>query len=548
MERLARRAADRPWRPSMPWCSDDPVPRLLRLVTGRPGGRRTRRARAAIEALWASGPVQRESIWTSIWHLWPGGFANRFTAADVPRAFVEFLVGRDPVAAHEPRVRLVTGMSFTNTFLSMRPSPVDLILAGATDSGDPRTRADLSDVLSRTDQPAFLAVLQDRFVTGLRERVRHGRYSDDGLWTREEHRHYSDEWPWTRERLGRRLSDEPWARERRRRYPDNGLWAYDEHGPYVDDGFWTRKKPAEPTALLHIIVANHHLPTASTADTADADQLAVLLALQGRTGKVAVTSLLDHAGYNWLPPTVIAACRLTLASLPPGGWREELCERAISTGDEKIVALVVKAGYRPADRGTVPLFLAATRQWPALEYTDPDLRTLERYCRRTAFVPQGPAIRTVDALMRVVDDAPPAIGSTIRRIVGDTVTRRVRNRLCDLASDGHPAAIRTVVDTGIVPQAKDLRVPFLFLTGQWDRYDAADPDGSRLRAYTRKLGAGDHRRDRFRHVATAAGRPLPCEAARTHTNPSYASGRYRPSGSAYSGTGGYGTGISVHGV
>jgi hypothetical protein len=490
VERLARRAADTPWQPSAVWRGKDPVPWLLRLMTGRPGRRRTRRARAAIEALWASGPAQQESIWTSIWNLSPDGVTFPFAAADVPRAFVEFLVGRDPAGAHEPPVRLVTGMSFTNARLSARRGgPADRILAAATGSADPRTRADLTDLLSRTDHPALLAVLQNSFVTGLRERVRGGRYSSDGLWTREE--------------------------------------------------------PAEPTPLLHIIVANPHLPTASTDE--DADQLAVLLALRGRTGEVGVASLLDHAGYDWLPPMVIAACRLALASLPPGGWREELCERAISPGDKQTVALVVKAGYLPADPATVPLFLAATRQWSALEHTDPDLRTLDRYCRRTAFIRKGPGIRTVEALLRTVDGAPPALGAAIRRVVADTVTRGARDHLCDLASDGHRAALRMVVDTGVVPRAKNHLIPFLFLTGQWDRYDAADPDGSRVRSFAGKLGASDRRRNRLRLVAEAAGRPPPCEA---YIRPSRETrgGGYRPGGSAYGGTGGYASGISVHGV
>jgi hypothetical protein len=82
-----------------------------------------------------------------------------------------------------------------------------------------------------------------------------------------------------------------------------------------------------------------------------------------------------------------------------------------------------------------------------------------------------------------------------------------------------------VIEIGTVPSAAASVPAFFFLTGQWDRYDSVDPDGSALRAYAEALPDWDEERDRLRGAAVRAGRRMPCrsreeaEAARSHRPP-----------------------------
>lgn len=84
-------------------------------------------------------------------------------------------------------------------------------------------------------------------------------------------------------------------------------------------------------------------------------------------------------------------------------------------------------------------------------------------------------------------------------------------------SSGATAPAAAQVDAGYLPELPESRelLPLLFLTGQFERYDREDPDGTVLRA----LLAESRHRNRFEHrhfrtVADRAGRadPWPPEA------------------------------------
>jgi hypothetical protein len=58
-----------------------------------------------------------------------------------------------------------------------------------------------------------------------------------------------------------------------------------------------------------------------------------------------------------------------------------------------------------------------------------------------------------------------------------------RDAVCARAIEGDQEAVTAAIDAGYVPSKQELRLPFLFLTGQWERYDAKDRDGRNLREY-----------------------------------------------------------------
>jgi hypothetical protein len=131
----------------------------------------------------------------------------------------------------------------------------------------------------------------------------------------------------------------------------------------------------------------------------------------------------------------------------------------------------------------------------------------------------------------------------------DIVDGPAAEELCRKAETGSRTAISTVTANGVLPADRRRTPAFLFLTRQWERYDAVDPNGRRLRAYAARLGSHDPVRTRLVEAAAAGRRPAPCEPAL----PYWATTRPHGSGRAYgvSGSGGYsdaGGGFSVHGV
>jgi hypothetical protein len=73
---------------------------------------------------------------------------------------------------------------------------------------------------------------------------------------------------------------------------------------------------------------------------------------------------------------------------------------------------------------------------------------------------------------------------------------------------GDAAAAGIVVEAGRVPSDSTLVPALLYLTGQWERYDAADPDGTLLGAYCAQQDACH--RGSLRRAAKRAERPTSC--------------------------------------
>lgn len=451
VDRLARRAAKGPVGESWRWSSADDVPMLLQIMAGK-RRRPAARARTAVETLWESGRVHQEWIWTSIWSLatmisWSSNVIN------VAPAVVEFLLGPDPDAPHEPRVRLVRGLSIANpSLLGTRGNAATEILAMALRTRESGTRRAFARILTRTDHPVLLTVLQDAFVQGLE-----------------------------------------------------------------------RNGGATPARLTQLVLANPHLPhvPAGRLGPQHAD-LAVLMAVRDRLdlldrfdGQTAVATLLRYLTHQSSPPTVLAACRRALRSFGPGPLRQAVCLRAMEPdAEQEAVDAAVDSGYLPADPDAEPLFLALTRQWERFAQVDPDGERLYAYRLSSAFTHRKRARHTVEAFLRITGRAPAVVWDASRRALRDVGPGPAREHLCALALRHDKAALRVVKDAGHLPSKVKTVPAFLFLTRQWDRYDSADPDGSRLRAYAEALERDDPLRDRLRLIANRAARPAPCEPAR----------------------------------
>jgi hypothetical protein len=408
----------------------------------------------------------------------------------MPTAVMRFLLDPDPESPHEPRIRLVTGLSLRTWRLSGN-DVAGSIVAMAHSAPDPQIRRNLADVLSHTDQPALLAVLEDAFARALR-------------------RH---------QRLGSRY--------------DNLLWG--------EDG-------TAPTPLLTTVLTNPHLPRLPAAASDDTRRaLVVLMALRNRTdlldeldGRlVAWTLLFNSACVDSPPAPLVEACRRALRTFPPGAAREAVCALALELTrlTREAAAVAIDAGYRPADAAVVPLFLVRTRQWDELVEIDPAGERLYAYCVRSAFDDRSGAGMVATLLQVVEDDSAPAgVRDAGSRALRDQEPGPARDHQCARALQGRTTAVRAVVEGRLVPSDRDTAAALLFLTGQWDRYDAADPGGTRLRAYGHRLYYWESERDRLRAAAKRAGRPMPCDAS-TSTPPPRS--QYWPGGSSTSGTGRY---------
>ena len=472
------------------WSIDPDLVALLETMAVARSRSAAARARAALETVWAAGPPHRAEIWTIIW------WRDRC----LPPAVVRFLLDPDPESPHEPRIRLVTGLSLRTRRLSGN-KVAGAVVAMARSAPDPQIRRELADVLSRTDQPELLDELLDAFARAL------------GCLPGLGGRYYYL------------------------------LWG--------EDG-------SAPTPLLTAMLTNPHLLPRLRAAASDNTRraLVVLMALRNRTdlldeldGRLVAWTLLVNAGVTANPAPLVEACRRVLLVLPPGAAREAVCALALEHHTHvtrEAAAVATDAGYRPADSAVAPLFLVRTRRWDELVEIDPAGERLYAYCVRSAFDAMSGA-GMVETLLRLVeDDSAPATGRDAgRRALRDQEPGPARDHLCARALGGQTSAVRAVVDGRLVPSDRDTAAALLFLTGQWDRYDAADPGGTRLRAYGTRLYYWESERDRLRAAAERAGRPMPCDASTSTPPPSR---QYWPGGSATSGSGGYTQGSVMFGI
>jgi hypothetical protein len=400
---------------------------------------------------------------------------------------VDFLLGEDTDSPHEPAVRLVAGLSIETRWVS--PAEVAGAVVEMTRfHPDEPTRRRLGDLLARTNEPALLAVLQETLAKGLdtcRFPVSGGRQAVRTLW--------------------------------------------ENTGAPGDDA------DAVPSRVLDAVLANRNLPVPGLRRFAgEVDTAAVLAVLRGGPdavpdvdATVAVRSLCRQLDGRGQPGGLVETCRGTLRSLPPGPLREAVCAEV---AHPEALAAALEAGYRPADPEQLPLFLARTRQWAEFLEIDPTADRL--YTSGVATTSAEQALGTL--LTTTEDDSAPTVArDAARRALRGLGPGPARDLLCDAATDGLDAALRAVVEAGHIPSDPTAVPAFLFLTGQWDRYDAVDPDGALLRAYCADVLHYEFERDRYRTAAELAGRPSPC-GPRPPEPP-----RYRPGGTGATGTGGF---------
>jgi hypothetical protein len=420
------------------------------------------RALAALERWWTHSPGHRAAIWRAVW-TWIHHDRSGCVRwrLDSPPMPLRFLLGADPTGPYAPGIRLVSGMALDPPYVSGRRVAVGEICLGLALDDEKA----FANALRETDEPRLLAALESAFEAGLRPDAR------------------------------------------------NPLWEAD----------------GTATGLLDLILANPHVPRPTDRPTRAAVTLSALRerydALAALEAEYLVLDLITML-HDGPPAPVVDAVRRVLRAFGPGPARDQVCGWAMK-GDDEAVAAAIDVGYRPSDPRAEPLFLVLTQQWERYLDVDPTGRTLYEHGTGTG-LDIGPAgLLPVRALARVLDgdDVPDSIRDACLRTLRDLPHGPARDHLCAAAMAGSATATRVVTETGAVASTAAAVPAFLFLTGQWDRYDAVDPDGSVLRAYAGALSDGDEERDRLRSVAGRAGREMPClsreeaAAARSHRGP-----------------------------
>jgi hypothetical protein len=463
-------------------------------------------AAAMIELLWAVSEEHRTWIWRRIWRS-----VEYVRAPDEIRLSLptwEFLLGPDPDCQYQPQIRLVRAVDGHIDVLPWLLSAADPPRGPVPETD--AVRLAVVRALRGTDEPSLLGGLESAFLAALRAELTYG----------------TSDW-------ARFPSD-----------PTSQLW----YGSTFT-----------PRPLAAIVLANPRIPRRDPAGTMD---LALLHALRGQfhmLGRFNASNLVPYllriAGRTPGHPLTETA-RKALRSLPPGPGHEKIT-RLVLAGDRAAAEVATGADHWPVDPDAEPLFLLLTRQWDRFRVVDPDGERLGSYRVR----PEGPdrRVELVDRILGVLtaSGVPRAVRTTCLAALARIGPGPARDRLCQRAeTDGNARA--AVIAAGHLP-SDDRRVPaFLFLTGQWDRYDAVDPDGSVLRTYAEALKPDDPERNRLRIAARHAKRKRPCgparrqpaaapERRRTSIGSRQSTGHPGVSGSGRYSDGGHGSGGHGHG-
>ncbi|GAA0626625.1 hypothetical protein HPO96_36760 [Kribbella sandramycini] len=123
------------------------------------------------------------------------------------------------------------------------------------------------------------------------------------------------------------------------------------------------------------------------------------------------------------------------------------------------------------------------------------------------------ATATVRDLLAAIDlPAPADFVERCRRVLRELPPGPAREHVVFEAIHAKPEAVAAAADARYAPENERDALVFLYITGQWDRYDEADPDGSKLIAYCAEharpyVGTYRHQIER---AAQASGRPDPC--------------------------------------
>ncbi|WP_448316083.1 hypothetical protein [Streptomyces sp. CO7] len=437
------------------------------------------RARERIDRWWAEGGSRRDEVWRGAWFLLTEArfrFGNH-EQPDRVAPVLEFLLEADPSSPYLPRVRLTSCLPPTAA-RNRSPSGVytgephvERLVQAALGFPEPALRRRMADLLSVTDQPGLLEALE----TAFRSRARPGPTY---------------------------LGAAPPGHETR-----CGLW----------------HRGGEPNPLLRMVTANPHLPR-PPSDPGDID-LSLLPLLKDRPELLPafdqaalVLRLLEYLG-TWLPEEVHERCRRALRNLSAVEGVAAVCDRAV-LGDAEAIAAVRDAGYRPADSARVPVLLLLTGQFEAYREADPHGRVLQTACAADASTTERDVVDRVLALLDtdLSDDVAAAVRRSLRDLgpidspIEDLRRLFMRTALLARAVDLEPEAVAAVADAGYLPEDDEEVLPLLFLTGQFERYDREDPDGTRLSALLaerRYRYRYRYRREHFRTVAQRAGRPDP---------------------------------------
>lgn len=132
--------------------------------------------------------------------------------------------------------------------------------------------------------------------------------------------------------------------------------------------------------------------------------------------------------------------------------------------------------------------------------------------------------------MNDAEIAPAVARDVARRALHDIGPGAARDHLCYAATHGDAAALHAVVEAAHLPSDPEAVLAFLFLTGQWDGYNAADPE-----PYCANVLRYEFEREPFRVAAERAGRRSPCGPRPPPPRPQ----KYRPGGTGVAGTGGF---------
>ncbi|MFI8165590.1 hypothetical protein ACIGAN_04425 [Streptomyces sp. NPDC085931] len=87
---------------------------------------------------------------------------------------------------------------------------------------------------------------------------------------------------------------------------------------------------------------------------------------------------------------------------------------------------------------------------------------------------------TVDAVLNGTRLASAELAEKYRRVLRELPEGGARERLCEIACSrmpGYEEAVAAAIDAGYAPEGQRERAVFYFLTEQWEKYDAVDPDG-----------------------------------------------------------------------
>lgn len=436
------------------------------------------RARVRIDRWWAAGGAHRDEVWRGAWFLLTAAhfrFGNHERPERVAPV-LEFLLEADPTSPYRPRVRLTRCLPQTAADppngVYMGDPEVRRLVEAALRFPDPALRYRLADLLSVTDHPGLLDALE----TDFRPRARLGPTYTGAAPPGQETR--CDLW------LG-----------------------------------------GEPDAFLKIVCANPSLPR--PPEPGDID-LALLALVKDRTdllpafeqGALAMR-LLEYLG-TWLPEQVHDRCRRALRDLSAPEGVTAVCDQAM-LGDAEAIAAARDTGYRPASSAWTPIFLLLTRQFAAYREADPNGRVLQRTCSIDGLRVEEDVI--IDRILAILDtDLPDEVAAAVRRSlrdlgplsgssVEDVGRWAMRRAILARALELEPEAVAAVVDADYLPEDDNedddqQRLPLLFLTEQFERYDREDPNGARLRAVlAEKRHWYEH--EHFRTVAERAGRPDP---------------------------------------